>query len=90
MPIQRLILLFFLLCLPLQNAVGQVTHAMVQGEVVDESNTPMAGANVVAIHNPSGTWYGTVTQADGRYTIPNLQPGGPYTLSVSFIGYETQ
>ncbi|MEM8488814.1 MAG: carboxypeptidase regulatory-like domain-containing protein [Bacteroidota bacterium] len=85
-----LLLLVFLGAILPKPIYAQVTHALIQGTVLDESEAPLAGANVVAIHEPSGTWYGTATQADGRYTLPNLQPGGPYTLSVSFIGYDTQ
>ena len=42
-----------------------------------------------AIHVPSGTKYGTSSRANGRYVIPNVRVGGPYTVTVSVIGYKT-
>jgi len=40
----------------------------------------LAGATVVAIHVPSGTRYGALTNADGFYSINGMRPGGPYTI----------
>ena len=70
-------------------AFGQVTTSSIQGIVSDASGETLPGANVVAIHEPSGTRYGAVTNLDGRFTMPNLRVGGPYTIQVSFIGYNT-
>lgn len=67
-----------------------VTTASMSGRVIDSNGETLPGANVVATHTPSGTRYGAVTNIDGRYTIPGMRVGGPYTVSVSFIGYETQ
>ena len=33
-----------------------------------------------------GTYYGTVTDFDGHYTIPKINPGS-YTLEFSLVGY---
>ncbi|MEP2298581.1 carboxypeptidase-like regulatory domain-containing protein, partial [Algoriphagus sp.] len=67
---------------------AQVTTSSVVGLVVDASGETLPGANVVATHEPSGTRYGAVTNLDGRFTIPNMRIGGPYTIQVSFIGYQ--
>lgn len=32
----------------------------------------------------------TTTRKDGRYNVPNVRVGGPYTISVSYIGYKDQ
>ena len=48
------------------------------------------GATVVAEHLPTGTKYGTVTNPNGRYQIFNMKAGGPYSVAVSFIGFEAQ
>lgn len=67
-----------------------VTTSSVTGRVVDGSGETLPGANVVATHTPSGTRYGAVTNTDGRFTIPGMRIGGPYTIVASFIGFETQ
>ncbi len=69
-------------------AFSQVTTSKVQGLITDESG-PLFGATVVAKHVPSGTVTGAMTQDNGSYTIPNLRVGGPYTISISFVGYKT-
>ncbi|PZX48515.1 TonB-dependent receptor [Algoriphagus chordae] len=67
---------------------AQVTTSSVVGLVEDAQGETLPGANVVATHVPSGTRYGAVTNLDGRFTIPNMRIGGPYTIQVSFIGYQ--
>jgi outer membrane receptor for ferrienterochelin and colicin len=44
----------------------------------------------VAVHNPSGSRYGTTTSQDGNFTIANVRVGGPYTITVSFVGYQSK
>lgn len=84
----RLILTVALLLL----AVGvnaQITTASLAGKVTDANNEPIIGATVQAIHTPSGSQYGTVTNVDGRYSIQGMRTGGPYTVTISYIGYQT-
>ncbi len=82
-----LMLSIFLLGISGMNAQG-VTTANMQGTVNDDSGGSLPGANVVALHKPSGTVYGTVTNVEGRYTLPNMRVGGPYLVTVTFIGYK--
>ncbi|KPQ19842.1 MAG: TonB-dependent receptor [Algoriphagus marincola HL-49] len=67
-----------------------VTTSSMNGTVVDETGAALPGANVVATHTPSGTRYGAVTNLEGRFSIPGMRIGGPYTVVASFIGYESQ
>ncbi|NHB68921.1 TonB-dependent receptor [Bacteroidales bacterium M08MB] len=59
------------------------------GFVSDEGGESLPGATVVAVHVPSGTQYATVTDIAGNYRISNMRIGGPYTITVSFVGYAT-
>jgi hypothetical protein len=69
-------------------ASAQVTTSSLGGRVVDQNGEPVIGAAVVAIHEPSGTSYGSITNADGLYTIQGMRTGGPYRVEVSCLGYQ--
>src|ERR1700743_1418237 len=64
-----------------------VTTASINGLVTDAKGF-IPGATVTITHLPTGTVYSTVTRADGRYNLVNLRVGGPYTVKVTFIGYQ--
>ena len=66
-----------------------VTTSSISGIVVDEAGEPITGATVQAVHEPSGTRYGTATRLNGNYDLPNVRVGGPYTITISFVGFET-
>ena len=70
------------------SAFAQVTTSTLQGRVVDQAGEPVIGAAILAQHQPSGTVYGAVTNADGRYTIQGMRTGGPYTVEFSNLGYQ--
>ena len=69
-------------------AYAQVTTSSLSGRVVDQAGEPVIGAAVVATHEPSGTIYGAVTNADGRYTIQGMRTGGPYKVDFTCLGYQ--
>ncbi|MEJ2194216.1 MAG: carboxypeptidase regulatory-like domain-containing protein [Ignavibacteriaceae bacterium] len=64
-----------------------VTTAAMNGLVQDTDGNPLPGANIIAEHMPSGTQYGASTRENGLFNLPNLRIGGPYTVTVSYIGY---
>jgi hypothetical protein len=83
----------FLLSVLLLSALGtyaQVTTSTIVGQVLDKSNVPLPGATVVALHQPTGTQYGVTVREEGKFTLPNLRVGGPYTVTVSYVGYKTE
>ncbi len=70
-------------------ANAQVTTSSLTGSVSD-SRESLIGATVKATHQPTGTTYGASTNAEGRFTIPNMRVGGPYKIEVSYIGFQAQ
>ena len=64
-----------------------VTNSSMGGKVTDDLGEPLPGANVVAVHVPSGTTYGAATDFDGFYRISNMRTGGPYTITISYVGF---
>ena len=69
---------------------SQVTTSSIKGVISDETNAGLPGANVIAVHTPTGTTYGAATNIDGRFNLVNLRVGGPYTINVSYVGYMDQ
>lgn len=65
-----------------------VTTSSMNGKVLDNNNTPLPEASVVAVHVPSGTKYGAATDIDGLFRISNMRVGGPYTVTISYVGFQ--
>lgn len=70
-------------------AMAQVTTSALSGKVIDDQGE-VVGATIQAVHTPSGTQYGTISNANGTYSIPGMRVGGPYVVKVSYVGYGTQ
>ena len=64
-----------------------VTTSSMNGQVLDNNKSALPGASVVAIHIPSGTKYGAATDFDGYYRISGMRSGGPYTITISYVGF---
>lgn len=84
---KRLQLLLALLAFVVTSAMAQITTSGISGKISSNGET-VIGATVTATHQPSGTVYRAVTNVDGRYTIQGMRPGGPYKVSISYIGYK--
>lgn len=66
------------------NVSHQNGKTIVNGTVTTEDGKPIQGMNIVV----SGKTYGTVTKADGTFSLKLEENSGE--LAFSFIGYETQ
>lgn len=82
--------LFLVALFSYQSIFAQTTSSAINGTVVDQNGAALPGANIIAVHVPSGTQYGTTSRMDGKYNLVGLRTGGPYKVTVSFVGYTTQ
>src|SRR5690349_14282819 len=82
-----LLLLLAVLCLG-TGVYSQETTSEIHGTVTDANGAPLPGPTIVALHTPSGTRYATTTRKDGRFNLPNLRIGGPYTVTVTYVGFK--
>lgn len=69
--------------------VAQVTTSSMSGKVTDENKESIIGATVLAVHEPSGTRYGAITNVDGRFNLQGMRVGGPYKVEISYVGFQT-
>ncbi len=67
---------------------AQVTTASMSGKVTAQDE-PIIGATIVAIHEPSGTRYGTVTNVSGQFNLQGMRTGGPYKVEITYVGYQS-
>ncbi|MFD3002099.1 TonB-dependent receptor domain-containing protein [Pontibacter toksunensis] len=85
---KRLLFCFsFLLLVQMAWAQGTTTAAM-NGVVQDQDGTALPGATVIAVHTPTNTQYATGTNTEGRYNFQNMRVGGPYIVTVRYVGYQ--
>lgn len=68
---------------------AQETAGALSGRVLDTEQQAISGASIEAIHTPSGTRYKLSSDKDGRYTLNNMRIGGPYMVSATMLGKQT-
>ncbi|WP_375416561.1 carboxypeptidase regulatory-like domain-containing protein [uncultured Hymenobacter sp.] len=78
----------FLLLLPRLGWSQGATTAAMSGVIADAKGEGLPGATVIAVHTPTNTQYVAPTNSDGRFNIQNMRVGGPYTVKVTFVGYQ--
>ncbi len=74
------------LLIPAAAGAQGVTTGIMSGVVTNVQGQPVPGASVIAIHEPSGTVYESTSRADGRFSMPGMRVGGPYSVTVNFVG----
>jgi hypothetical protein len=64
------------------------TTGVLSGSLTDSSGGLLPGVSVTAVHTPTGTAYDTTSDGQGRYAIPNVRVGGPYTVTAALSGFQ--
>ena len=82
---KSLLLIVFLFVVSVGSA--QMTTSSVTGNVA-EGSTPVAEATITLVHLPTNSSYETTTNKQGRFSLENLNVGGPYKIIVKAMGYE--
>ena len=65
---------------------GQTTTSNIKGVVKNATGESVPGASILAVHTPTGTKYSSISNDEGRFSILNMRVGGPYKVTVTFIG----
>ena len=83
------LLTFFVAMIASISLMAQVTTSSISGKITDSNKSTLPGATIVATHTPSGSQYYAVADANGTYRLLNIRPGGPYTIEVRMVGFQT-
>jgi hypothetical protein len=84
-------IVFMVTLITLSTAIAQVTTSALAGKVLmTDTKEAVIGATVQVVHEPSGTRYAAVTNTDGLFAIQGMRTGGPYSVTISYIGYKTK
>jgi hypothetical protein len=67
-----------------------VTTGVVSGRVVDDLGNPIPGASISVVNTSTGSTSRATAARDGRYLVPGLDVGGPYSVTARHPGYQAQ
>lgn len=89
--LKKLPFLIILLLFTFSNIFAQgVTTASINGFIFNADGEVLPGANIIAVHIPTGTQYGASTRESGLFNLQNLKIGGPYSVTVSYVGFNAE
>ena len=69
---------------------AQVTTGSISGNVKDAKGTDLTGSTIEVLHEPSGSVYRASSGKNGVFNIPSLRVGGPYKVTISFVGFRPE
>ena len=70
-----------------QYSAAQVNTASIHGTVTDSTGAVIPSADVTVLNTSTGVSSKTKSDAKGYFAAVSLQPGGPYTVTVSATGF---
>jgi hypothetical protein len=72
-------------------AFAQMTTGGIRGTVVaKDDGIPLAEAEVIVLHVPSGTTKSALTDGEGNFAFTGLRVGGPYRVTVNALSFEPE
>jgi len=86
-PIYKMMAIVFFAISSLVTMGQGTTTSGINGRITDDKGESLPGATVMITEISTGTQYGTVTDEKGFYRVPNINPGGPYKLAVTYVGF---
>ena len=81
--------LAIVMCLATSGSLFAQATASISGRVVDEAGAVLPGANVTVTNTATGAARDTVTNGEGLYSVPALNPG-TYSLRAELAGFAPQ
>jgi hypothetical protein len=72
------------------NVFAQATNATIAGLVKDETKFPLIGATVRIENLSTGFKTYSITSETGQFIFQQLPLGKPYSVTVSFVGYNSE
>ncbi|TDD78344.1 TonB-dependent receptor [Flavobacterium caseinilyticum] len=63
------------------------TTSSISGTVYDKDSQTLPGASILAVHTPSGTRYSASTDGTGSFSVSNMRVGGPYKVTITYVGF---
>jgi hypothetical protein len=80
--------LFGVLLISYSSLLSQVTTATLSGIIKNSKGENLPNATVKIEFPETGYDFSVVSKADGRFIVPNLRVGGPYRVTVNYVGYQ--
>ena len=69
---------------------AQETTATLSGQITDLKSAFISGVTITVKYEPTNFTTSTQSNSKGIFHVPNLKPGGPYTIKFSFVGFKDQ
>ncbi len=84
------LIIVFLIAFFGNKSFAQGTDATISGKVLDEKGEAIPGASIRVKNESTGFQTGTVTNVSGEYQLQQLPLGKPYSITITFVGYQAQ
>ncbi len=71
-----------------RDAAGQNVYAAIHGTVTDASGAVVPDAAITVLNTSTGIATTSTTDSKGYYILPQLQVGGPYSVTIAAKGFQ--